>query len=127
MALRKILTEGDPTLYKKSRPVERFDERLHILLDDMKETLADANGAGLAAHQVGIGAADGAVGDLDFDIAGAHGEVGHLQRLNHAAIRLVLGLHIADFDGTDGFLHRNSPPYRVVVKPPSTLMVQPLM
>ena len=54
MALRKILTEGDPTLYKKSRPVERFDERLHILLDDMKETLADANGAGLAAPQVGI-------------------------------------------------------------------------
>ena len=54
MALRKILTEGDPTLYKKSRPVERFDERLHILLDDMKETLADANGAGLPAPQVGI-------------------------------------------------------------------------
>ncbi len=54
MALRKILIEGDPTLYKKSRPVERFDERLHILLDDMKETLADANGAGLAAPQVGI-------------------------------------------------------------------------
>lgn len=38
MALRKILTQGDPTLNKKSRPVERFDERLHILLDDMKET-----------------------------------------------------------------------------------------
>lgn len=54
MALRKILTEGDPTLYKKSRPVERFDERLRILLDDMKETLAAANGAGLAAPQVGI-------------------------------------------------------------------------
>ena len=54
MALRKILTQGDPTLNKKSRPVERFDERLHILLDDMKETLAAANGAGLAAPQVGI-------------------------------------------------------------------------
>ena len=54
MALRKILTKGDPTLNKKSRPVERFDERLHILLDDMKETLAAANGAGLAAPQVGI-------------------------------------------------------------------------
>lgn len=54
MALRKILTQGDPTLKKKSRPVERFDERLHILLDDMKETLAAANGAGLAAPQVGI-------------------------------------------------------------------------
>ena len=54
MALRKILTQGDPTLNKKSRPVERFDERLHVLLDDMKETLAAANGAGLAAPQVGI-------------------------------------------------------------------------
>ena len=54
MALRKILTQGDPTLNKKSRPVERFDERLHILLDDMKETFAAANGAGLAAPQVGI-------------------------------------------------------------------------
>ena len=54
MALRKILTQGDPTLNKTSRPVERFDERLHILLDDMKETLAAANGAGLAAPQVGI-------------------------------------------------------------------------
>ena len=54
MALRKILTQGDLTLNKKSRPVERFDERLHILLDDMKETLAAANGAGLAAPQVGI-------------------------------------------------------------------------
>lgn len=54
MALRTILTEGDPTLAKVSRPVEKFDERLHILLDDMKETLAHANGAGLAAPQIGI-------------------------------------------------------------------------
>lgn len=35
-------------------PVEKFDRRLHILLDDMAETLADANGAGLAAPQVGV-------------------------------------------------------------------------
>jgi peptide deformylase len=54
MALRKILIQGDPTLNKVSRPVEKFDEKLHILLDDMKETLADANGAGLAAPQIGI-------------------------------------------------------------------------
>jgi peptide deformylase len=54
MALRNILTQGDPTLNKVSRPVEKFDEKLHILLDDMKETLADANGAGLAAPQIGI-------------------------------------------------------------------------
>ena len=42
MALRNILTEGNPTLYKKSRPVVKFDDRLHLLLDDMKETLLDA-------------------------------------------------------------------------------------
>lgn len=54
MALRTILTQGEPTLGKVSRPVEKFDERLHTLLDDMKETLADANGAGLAAPQIGI-------------------------------------------------------------------------
>ena len=54
MALRNILTEGNPTLYKKSRPVVKFDDRLHLLLDDMKETLLDAEGVGLAAPQVGI-------------------------------------------------------------------------
>jgi len=54
MALRKILTRGEPTLNKKSHPVTRFDGKLHDLLDDLKETLADANGAGLAAPQVGI-------------------------------------------------------------------------
>ena len=54
MALRNILTDQDPTLYKVSRPVTEFNERLHILLDDMQETLAKANGAGLAAPQVGV-------------------------------------------------------------------------
>ena len=54
MALRTILTQGDATLNKISRPVEKFDEKLHVLLDDMKETLAHANGAGLAAPQIGI-------------------------------------------------------------------------
>lgn len=54
MALRTIITEGDPVLNKVCRPVEKFDERLHILLDDMKETLAVSNGVGLAAPQVGI-------------------------------------------------------------------------
>ena len=54
MALRTILTQGDATLNKTSRPVEKFDKKLHILLDDMKETLDHANGAGLAAPQIGI-------------------------------------------------------------------------
>lgn len=54
MALRKILTEPNPTLHKVCRPVTEFNRRLHTLLDDMVDTLADANGVGLAAPQVGI-------------------------------------------------------------------------
>ena len=54
MGLRKILTDKDPALHKVCRPVEKFDDHLHKLLDDLKETLAEANGVGLAAPQVGI-------------------------------------------------------------------------
>ena len=54
MALRKILTKGDPVLGKVCHPVTKFDEKLHGLLDDMQETLAHANGYGLAAPQIGI-------------------------------------------------------------------------
>lgn len=54
MALRTILTDQDPALHKVCRPVTAFDAKLHDLLDDLKETLADAGGAGLAAPQVGI-------------------------------------------------------------------------
>lgn len=54
MALRKILTAEEPTLHKVCRPVTVFDRKLHELLDDMAETLAEANGVGLAAPQVGI-------------------------------------------------------------------------
>ena len=54
MALRKIICIEDELLRKKSRPVERFDEKLPKLLDDMSETMYNANGVGLAAPQVGI-------------------------------------------------------------------------
>ena len=54
MAKRIIVQAPDPILYKKCRPVEVFDEKLHTLLDDMKETLLDADGAGLAAPQVAV-------------------------------------------------------------------------
>ena len=54
MALRNIVTVGDSVLTKVSRPVTKFDRRLHQLLDDMTETLEDAGGVGLAAPQVGI-------------------------------------------------------------------------
>ena len=54
MAIREICKYDDPALYKVCRPVEKFDERLGELLDDMAETMYQANGVGLAAPQVGI-------------------------------------------------------------------------
>ncbi|MCH5321049.1 MAG: peptide deformylase [Eubacterium sp.] len=54
MALRNIVELGDPILNKKSRIVEKFDDRLATLIDDMKETMYSKNGVGLAAVQVGV-------------------------------------------------------------------------
>ena len=54
MGMRKILTDKEPSLHKVCKPVTKFDWRLHKLLDDMAETLEEANGVGLAAPQVGI-------------------------------------------------------------------------
>lgn len=54
MALRRIVLQGEDCLTKVCRPVTDFDNRLHILLNDMKDTLLDSGGVGLAAPQVGI-------------------------------------------------------------------------
>ena len=54
MALRKILTVDEPALHKTCKPVVNFDSRLHMLLDDMRQTLIESGGVGLAAPQVGI-------------------------------------------------------------------------
>ncbi|MBQ3079598.1 MAG: peptide deformylase [Clostridia bacterium] len=54
MAIRRILHEGDSTLRKTSRPVDVIDKRLKQLLDDMADTMYAAEGAGLAAPQVGV-------------------------------------------------------------------------
>ena len=54
MAIRKIVLQGDEILTKVCKPVTKFDQKLGDLLDDMKDTLRQANGAGLAAPQVGI-------------------------------------------------------------------------
>ncbi len=54
MAIRKIVTKEDSVLHSVCRPVEKFDEKLAQLLDDMHETLEKAQGLGLAAPQVGI-------------------------------------------------------------------------
>lgn len=54
MALREIVQIGDQVLRKKAKKVEKIDDRLIQLLDDMAETMYDAEGVGLAAPQVGI-------------------------------------------------------------------------
>lgn len=54
MALRKVVTKEDPILRKKSRKVEKFDDKLATLLDDMAETMYAADGVGLAGVQVGM-------------------------------------------------------------------------
>ena len=54
MAIRNIVKEGDDVLRKNCRTVVDFNERLWTLLDDMAETMYDANGVGLAAPQVGV-------------------------------------------------------------------------
>ena len=54
MAIRKIITKDAPILHVKCKPVEKFDDKLHVLLDDMAETLYHAQGVGLAAPQVGV-------------------------------------------------------------------------
>ncbi|MFA6669247.1 MAG: peptide deformylase [Bacillota bacterium] len=54
MAIRNIRLEGDPVLRKKSRKVDKIDDRIITLLDDMAETMKQEEGVGLAAPQVGV-------------------------------------------------------------------------
>ena len=54
MAIRKIIELGEEKLRKTSKPVEKFDLRLRLLLKDMADTMYKAEGVGLAAPQVGI-------------------------------------------------------------------------
>ena len=54
MALRRIALQGEECLAMVCRPVTEFNGRLHTLLDDMKDTLLDSGGVGLAAPQVGV-------------------------------------------------------------------------
>ena len=54
MAIRQIMELGEPCLRKVCRPVDKFDQKLWDLLDDMAETMYEAEGVGLAAPQVGI-------------------------------------------------------------------------
>jgi len=81
MALRKIVCIEDELLRKKSRPVEKFDEKLHKLLDDMAETMYNANSVGLAAPQIAVlrqivvmDCGDGLIEMINPEILSAEGE-----------------------------------------------------
>lgn len=54
MALRNIVLEGDPILRKRCRQVDKVDDRIRMILDDMVETMREAGGVGLAAPQIGM-------------------------------------------------------------------------
>ena len=94
MALRNIVKEGDDILNKKCRPVQKFDKKLAILLEDMAETMRNANGVGLAAPQVGIlrrvnpkiiafsGEQEGSEGCLSFP-----GQWGIVKRPNYVKVK----------------------------------------
>ena len=75
MALRNILDGEDPALAKTSRTVTDFNKRLHVLLDDMRETLLEANGLGLAAPQVGVLRRAVLIIDTDIESDGFEGQI----------------------------------------------------
>ena len=89
MAIRKIYTDEAECLYKTAKPVKAFDERLGQLLDDMAETMYDADGCGLAGPQVGIlrrvivmdcsEDRDGLIEAVDPEIISTEGEQGGME------------------------------------------------
>lgn len=81
MAILPIRTFGDPVLREPARPVERFDDALRRLADDMIETMHDAPGVGLAAPQVGrpirlfvYDVGEGPAAVANPELSGHHGE-----------------------------------------------------
>ncbi|MCI6094082.1 MAG: peptide deformylase [Christensenellales bacterium] len=86
MALRRIFTDDAECLYKVARPVEKFDARLHTLLDDMADTMYHAEGVGLAAPQIGIlrrvvviDCGDGLIEAINPEIIETSGEQGDFE------------------------------------------------
>jgi peptide deformylase len=80
MSLLPIRTLGDPVLREPGRDVERFDDSLRRLIDDMFETMYDAPGVGLAAQQVGISSRFFVYDDGD----GHHGFIANPELSDHA-------------------------------------------
>ena len=86
MAVKPVITIGDPLLRSVSRPVTRFDLRLHLLLRDMAETMYEKDGVGLAAPQIGIrrrivvlDVGEGLVELINPEIVSLEGEIGMVE------------------------------------------------
>lgn len=101
MGLRNILRDDDQTLRKKSRAVTDFNPRLHKLLDDMHDTLIDANGLGLAAPQVGVLRRAVLVVDVNF---GVDDETGEPSERIFELINPVIIAESGEQDGSEGCL-----------------------
>jgi len=86
MAIRNIVKEGDPVLRGKCRPVEEITPRILTLLDDMRETLADADGVGLAATQEGVIERSGHQRDLEGCLS-VPGRWGYTNRPMHVTVQ----------------------------------------
>jgi peptide deformylase len=115
MATRNILPESDPTLSKKSREITAFNKRLHILLDDMRHTLIEANGLGLAAPQVGVLRRAALIVDLTIDSEDVEDQIIEL-------INPVLLDSTGEQKGTEGCL--SFPGLYGIVKRPNYVEIQ---
>ncbi|MDR0918027.1 MAG: peptide deformylase [Oscillospiraceae bacterium] len=80
MGIRQILKKGDEILTKQTKSIDVFDDKLHKLLDDMSDTLKDANGVGLAFPQIGY-LKCGAIIDIAA-VSGSEEDLGMLEMLN---------------------------------------------
>ena len=96
MAIRTIRLKDDEILRKKSREVKKIDEKILTLLDDMADTMYDANGVGLAAPQVGmlkrvvvIDVGDGLIELINPVVVETRGE-----RLFHFSLSLFISLFL---------------------------------
>jgi len=86
MAKLKIVKEGSQGLRQKSRPVEKINRRILTLLDDMRETLQEAGGIGLAAPQVGV-LRRVAIIEIDDESGSGNGGSGLIEMINPEIIR----------------------------------------
>ncbi len=107
MAIRKIVKSTDPLLRKISKPVTDFNQKLWDLLDDMKQTMRQHNGAGIAAPQVGILRTVCSV-----EVNGLYLEFVNPQILSEEGSKLMLEGCLS-VDNLNGFVYR---PEKITVK-----------